>query len=349
MQKTDYSKIPKVEFHRHLDGSVRTQTIHTLAKKFKIDLGFDLDDEQLLISKTKVLKPLSSLDEVLGTFWTTQKVMANEEAMEQVAYENVEDLKHDGVVLGELRFAPVFIAQNKDLSIFSYDAIIESTLRGIDRAVRDFSIPVGLIHICPRSLPMTENLAATERILHFKKHHSLGKYLVGIDLADSETTTNPKDFTRLIEMGREVGLGVTIHSGEDSSAEHMKTTLKVFDPDRFGHGIRAIDDAGLMRQLIEAGKHLEVCPTSNWLTRSVETLESHPFIRLWRQGVSVSLNSDDPHLMGIDLVHEYRVAREILGVTEQEFHDVNKQALAHSFLPEDQKRRVLENYFRGNA
>lgn len=342
----EIKKIPKVEFHRHLDGSVRTRTIRELAQVNNLDLGFDLSNESLLIAKTKVLKPLSSLDEVLGTFWTTQKVMCNQEAMERVAFENVEDLHSDGVVLGELRFAPVFIAQNKDLAKFSYDAIIEATLQGIDRGVKKYNIPVGLIHICPRSLPMEQNLAATKRIAHFKQHHPLGKYLVGIDLADIETATNPDDFTALIEMGRKVGLGVTIHSGEDSSAEHMKATLKAFNPERFGHGIRAINNPELMQQLIDEGKHLEVCPTSNWLTRSVESLESHPFAELLRRGVSVSLNSDDPHLMGIDLLHEYKIALEVLGVTQAELFELNKESLGHSFLPEDLTKKVLLEHFR---
>jgi aminodeoxyfutalosine deaminase len=83
-----------------------------------------------------------------------------------------------------------------------------------------------------------------------------------------------------------------------------------------------------------------VCPTSNWLTRSVPSLEEHPLPFLLRAGVPVSLNSDDPHLMAIDLVHEYEVCARLFGFGLEEFATMNRAALAHSFLDADAKRRA---------
>jgi len=92
--------------------------------------------------------------------------------------------------------------------------------------------------------------------------------------------------------------------------------------------------------LCERDVLLEVCPTSNWLTRSVPSLEEHPLPFLLRAGVPVSLNSDDPHLMAIDLVHEYEVCARVFGFGLEEFAAMNRAALAHSFLDDEAKRRV---------
>jgi aminodeoxyfutalosine deaminase len=90
---------------------------------------------------------------------------------------------------------------------------------------------------------------------------------------------------------------------------------------------------------------LEICPTSNWLTRSVASLEGHPLPRLREAGVRVTLNSDDPQLMGIDLVHEYRLAARLYGFGPEDFLEMNRVAVQASFLPGEIRRRLLTRYF----
>ena len=102
-----------------------------------------------------------------------------------------------------------------------------------------------------------------------------------------------------------------------------------------GHnGIRSIDDPDLLRRLADQDVLLEVCPTSNWITSAVPALSAHPLPALIRAGVPVCLNSDDPNLFGIDLVHEYEVCVSELGLGEKELRQMNRDALRHSFLPE---------------
>ena len=91
---------------------------------------------------------------------------------------------------------------------------------------------------------------------------------------------------------------------------------------------------------------LEVCPTSNWLTSSVDSLEDHPLQHLYRSGVAVSINSDDPNLFGIDLVHEYDLCARLYGFTEKDFMRINRQTAEHSFLPPDIRDRVLDRFFQ---
>lgn len=338
----NWVKLPKAELHRHLDGSIRFDTIIELAHLHNIDLGARNRIE--LMKKVVIKEPMTSLEKVLDSFWTSQKVLASYEAIKRVAFENVEDAYYDGIKLIELRFAPVFIQKNKTLG---FDEIIEGVIDGITEGMNKYPIQVGLIHIMPRSLDLELNLKSTEDILRYRKsHHKNADRLVGIDLADLETEESFTDYKESIDLARRAGMGVTIHSGEDSSAAHVKRTLEVFGATRIGHGIQIARDPEVMKLVKEMDVALEVCPTSNWLTNIVKRVEDHPMHFLYNQGVKVTLNSDDPHLMNISLSHEYEVAAKKLGFKKEEFIQMNKWALEKSFLPEeikqDLKKKISE-------
>jgi adenosine deaminase len=337
---TDWKKLPKVELHRHLDGSVRFSTIVDLAKIHKLDLG--VKDEAELRRKVIVDKPMQSLEQVLDSFWTTQKVLCNYDAIKRIAFENVEDCFHEGHKLVELRFAPVFIQKNKKIA---FDEIIEGVVDGITLGMEKYEIQVGLLHIMPRSLDLQKNLDSTKDILRYRaSYHKNADRLVGIDLADLETEESFKEYAGSVATAAKAGMGITIHSGEDSSAEHVKRTLEVFKAQRIGHGIQIAKDPAVMKLVKEMDVALEVCPTSNWLTNIVKKIEEHPLKYLYDQGVKVTLNSDDPHLMGIDLVNEYEVATTKLGFKLPELMQMNKWALEKSFLPAEIKTDLKKKF-----
>lgn len=324
----DYRSIKKVELHRHLDGSVRFETIVDLARNKEIELGISLDNRDELFKKAKVLMPMSGLQEVLDSFWITQKVMCDEESIERIAFENVEDAYKDGIDLIELRFAPTFIREGKNLP---YDLIIESVIKGVKRGIKKYPIKVGLIHIVPRALSLKESEDATTEMLKFKA--GVGKDLiVGFDLADGEEFELIESFKPVLERARSAGLGVTVHSGENTTSEHVRKTIEFLGVQRIGHGIKVMDDENVMKLALERGIHFEVCPTSNWLTRCVNNIEDHPIKKMLDYGLSVGLNSDDPHIMNIDLTHEYEVCHRFLHLDETDFIKMNDYAMNASFI-----------------
>jgi adenosine deaminase len=166
--------------------------------------------------------------------------------------------------------------------------------------------------------------------------------LCGLDLADGEADCDPRELAPLVDEARNAGMGITIHSGEDTDAAHVARTLDLFRPSRIGHGIRSWGDRAVMRRLIEADVLLEVSPTSNWISHAVPSLAAHPLPGLYHAGVPVSLNSDDPNLFGIDLVHEYELCAREFGFGEMEFTAMNRAAARHSFLPAEIQKRVAE-------
>jgi adenosine deaminase len=136
-----------------------------------------------------------------------------------------------------------------------------------------------------------------------------------------------------------------IRRERETMTQAVRRTLDLFEPARIGHGIKSWGDGELLQRLRDRNVMLEVCPTSNWMTSSISSLEEHPLPHLYRSGVPVSINSDDPHLFGIDLVHEYELCTKLYGFTEEDFMKINRQTIEHSFLSGDIRTTVLERCF----
>jgi adenosine deaminase len=324
-------ELPKVELHRHLDGSVRISTIWEIAQQNGIDLGVRTFEE--LESRAVLRTPRPSLQSVLDCFSTQQAALCSFEAISRVTRENIEDAWNDGVRLLELRFAPAFIARGKKIS---GDEIIAGVLDGTRKGMAAWPVEVGLIGILPRRYPAESHDQATRDLVRWRNSGEPEAWRIcGFDLADEEQGFDPRTLSAFVEMARDDGMGITVHSGENTDAAHVAATLDVYRPSRIGHGIRSVEDPALMRRLADEDVILEVNPTSNWITSAVPSLAAHPLGTLLRAGVPVCVNSDDPNLFGIDLVNEYEVCVNELGLTEHDLREMNRAALRHSFLPRE--------------
>ena len=333
--------LPKAELHRHLDGSIRLKTVADIAVRHNLDLG--ISTEEALADRARITAPMKDLQTVLDSFATIQQVLCSYEAIERISFENVEDAYRDGIQLIELRFAPPFIAAGKKLG---NDEIIEAVLDGVTRGMNCYPIQVGLIGILVRTMDLAINRRAAADLSRYAgSRYRNADRICGFDLADAEDRTNPEDFLPMVQQARQAGLGITIHSGENTSAAAVRRTLDLFEPARIGHGIKSWGDENLLQRIREQQVMLEVCPTSNWLTSSVGSLEDHPLPHLYRRGVPVSINSDDPNLFGIDLVHEYELCARLYGFTKEDFMNINRQTVEHSFPPPDIRTEILGRHF----
>ena len=335
--------LPKVELHRHLDGSIRQETIIDITRSHNLDI--DISDPDALRRNSMVTSPMQDLAAVLGVFDIIQKVSCSYEAIRRITFENIEDACFDGIKLIELRFSPAFIALNKELK---NDEIIEGVLDGMSAGMDKYDVQAGLIGIVSRTLDYEANRSGIEDLANYRKRcqHRGADRIVGFDLADRENTSDPQDFVELVKMAREAELGVTVHSGEDTGPEGVQRTLDVLSPDRIGHGVNAWQDPDVVEQLIEREVLLEICPTSNWLTQCVESVDKHPLPDFYRAGVLTCINSDDPQLMGIDLTHEYELAKKHFAFSMEDFRTMNLMALKKSFLPGEITSAVKRDFFR---
>jgi adenosine deaminase len=169
--------------------------------------------------------------------------------------------------------------------------------------------------------------------------------LVGFDIAGPEVGYPPSDYADAVAPLRDSGLGLTVHYGESGPPAYVREAVEVLRPSRLGHGLSTAWDPEVTALVRDRSVTLEMCPTSNWLTRGVERVADHPALRLLRDGVLVTLNTDDPGIMGIDLNHEWRVAHDEIGFGEDDLRAVTRNGLAASFLPPEVTRSVRQRHF----
>jgi adenosine deaminase len=333
-KKIDFQLIPKVELHRHLDCSMRFSTMLEIAQALGlVSQKYDLAEvrENYLITK-----PFRDLPEVLNKFGRAQKLLHSEEILERLAFECVEDMYRDGIRIAELRYSPNFI-QGANRS-FNFNQIHEAFCRGVDKAVKIYSMAVGFIVIIQRTL----NPEQANEVLDFVMNRP--KMVYGIDMADDETC-DALPFLPLFEKAKKQGFKLTMHAGEmplQKSTENMYSAVNEFEVSRIGHGIQAIHDDKLCRLLIEKNIVLENCPTSNVLTQGVVDLNHHPIRKFFDRGVPITVSTDDPGIFDFDLTSEYKKLNSVHGMIEHDFQILNKTAFNASFIPDAIKNKFKE-------
>lgn len=330
-----YNQLPKTEIHCHLEGAIRTRTIIDIAREYGLDLPSY--DPLVLDSHVKVYDQLKDLQAVLDAFHIFQNSITSPDVFERIAWELFEDSARQNIKLFEVRFSPDWAFHGHGLD---WDACLDGLLRAKERAESEFNMAIGIIAITSRGMG-PESCARTVdwAIRHRENIHA-------VDLADGELLYPMRDFARPILKARDAGLGVTIHTGEDTPASFVRESIHVFQPDRIGHGIHCIEDMDVVDLVRERGITLEVNPWSNYLTHSVPSIEQHPLKRLFDLGLKVTINSDDPEVLETNINNEYRIAHEVLGMSMAEIEACNRFAYEASFIPEVGRRKVRGYFFK---
>jgi adenosine deaminase len=169
--------------------------------------------------------------------------------------------------------------------------------------------------------------------------------IVGIDLAGDETQYPPEQFTEFFKTVKDDGVyGTTIHAGEVSPAEQVWASLNLLHAGRIGHGTSSITDEKLQARLREEGIVLEQCITSNYQTGSWADEKNHPLGRLFRSGVPVTINSDDPTIQDTDLTDDYIKACRYFDLSFDDLERLNLIAIDGAFLPAPEKKDLRDRY-----
>ena len=317
-------EIPKVELHCHLELAFRPSTLREWAIEDGIDVASNEDFERAFL----ILEPMDDLPTVLNKFLQTRDRLSSLVRIERLAFEACEDMYlKSNVRLLELRYAPSFT-----LEVFpelGAEGLHEAIMRGCARAEMMYPMAVGLICllqrlVCSSSLRWLSSVASRAML----KRQWLKIQAV-----------------RSVIIGRN-GLGVTIHAGEPNlpqAAQNIITSIDLLHADRIGHGVQAIHNEKVIQRLVDEKTPLELCPTSNWLTQAVPNLAAHPLKKLMEMGVRTTINSDDPGAMGIDLMDEYHIAHNILGMSFDQMNQCNTWAAEASYIPEAKKIKVWSN------
>lgn len=311
-----------IELHLHLDGSLRPQTVWELAKEQKIELPFQSVEE--VKDKMEVPKDCKTLPEYLERFELPLLVLQQEEALERVTYELVEDLENLSVTYAEIRFAPQLSTKQG----LSQAQVVEAVIRGAKRGMKDHNkIRVGLILCCMRGEELFKDNMET---IEVAKQY-LGDVVCAVDLAGAESLFPTELFEDIFQKAKDYEIPMTIHAGEADGAESLWKALS-YGTKRIGHGVRAIEDPELIKKLVEDQITLEVCVTSNYQTKVVESIEVHPIRKLFDAGVRVTINSDNMTVSDTNIQKEIEILKTMFGFEKEELMKMEQYAADAKFL-----------------
>ena len=311
-----------IELHRHLDVSIRVSTLHELAQKF--DLIPNSTSLEAFNSRFILHSPLKDLSDVLTKFTVFQKILKTEEILERIAFEVAEDCFNEGIRQVELRFSPSFVCEFNHLS---WDKALDHFETGIKKAKKQFpAMQIGLICIATRDFGIDSVAETVEFFLKNKNR------LIGLDLAGNEENFPCRIFENAFKPAKTQNMNITIHAGEADGPENIWEAIELLGAKRIGHGIRCMEDPSLVTYLVKNKICLEICPTSNWITRVVPSLEQHPLPKIIHAGIPACINTDDPGIFSNNLPDEISLCREKLGLSETEISLCEQNAIQHSFL-----------------
>lgn len=323
-------QLPLIDLHRHLDGSVRLETVIELAQQQGIDLpAWDVES---LRPHVVVDGRAASLMDFIGRFKYLTAILHDLDACRRVAYENVEDAGREGIDYIELRFSPWFMSETHDLDPAG---VVEAVADGIKAAERETGVRAQMIGIMSRTYDTETCHRELDALLAHRDH------LVAIDLAGDELKFPASLFQEHFKRARDAGLQVTVHAGEVDGPESVWASIRDLGATRIGHGIHALRDPDLVEYLHKHRIGLEVSITSNIHTGTVDHYEEHPAKRIFELGLLANLNTDDPAISGIDLRHEYEVAAPRAGLSPQMARQSQLNALEMAFLPDYEKQIIL--------
>ena len=333
---TDVAALKKLEFHDHLDGSLRPQTVWELGNRAGIPLaqltGIEKPTPEKLADWLKGAAHSRSLNEFLNRFPVTCAVLQTEEALFRAAKEAVEDWAAVNVVYGELRFAP----ENHGIGGLSPEAAVEAVAAGLKAGTEATGTEAGLILCAMRQFGRSKEIA--ELCLRRRD------LVCGFDLAGPErgypASKHSEAFALLAAAGFE---SITCHAGEDDGSEAVEAALKA-GARRIGHGVAAAAGLKPLRQRLRS--HLiECCITSNEATQAVPDVRHHPAAFFRKEGIPVLLCCDDRLMCATDLNREYGRAAQLFGWTEKDFNAMNRRALDFAFGLSPEKKESLKKLF----
>jgi adenosine deaminase len=329
-------RFPKVLLHEHLDGVLRPQTLIELAKSSGY-AGLPTENPQELAEWFHQGANQGSLPKYLEGFAHTIAVMQTEEALERAAYEQAEDLREDGVVYFETRFAPIFHTQKG----LSHQQVVSAVLKGLERGRKDFVISSGLIICAMRNMDVSRDMA--ELAVDFRE-----RGVVGFDLAGEEGGFPPKKHVDAFHYIQRQNFNITIHAGEGFGKESIWQAIQYCGAHRIGHGTRLIDDiavadgravklGNLAQYVLDKRIPLEICLLSNVHTGAAPSLAEHPFKILYQEKFRVTLNTDNRLMSDTTMTKEFQAATDTFGLALDDFEKITINAMKSAFLPYDQR------------
>lgn len=321
-----HADLPLCDLHRHVEGSVRVETILDLGRRHGVALP--ADDPESLRPYVQVTEPTPGVMAFIERFHWARAVLADADACRRIAYECVEDAAREWLDYLELRFSPWFMAEPHGLDPV---AVVDAVADGVAAGARDFGVRTGLVGILSRTYGPGLCRKELDALLAHRER------IVALDLAGDEARFPAALFEDHFRRARDAGWRVTVHAGEADGAASVRESIERLGATRIGHAVRAADDPALLDLMAGRRVGIECNLTSNVQTSTVRDYASHPLRAFLERGLLATINTDDPSISGIGIAHEYRVAAPAAGLSLEQIRQAQANALEIAFLPEVEK------------
>jgi adenosine deaminase len=324
--------LPKIELHLHLDCSLSYHAVSALAPSVTRE-----EYQRDYIAPARCANLADFLSRAPKGF----RLMQTEDSLRLVTEDVFRQLVEDGVIYGEIRFAPLLHTERG----LSPERVVTVVERSVERLIRETGMQAGLILCTLRHFTEAQSLLTAGLVEKFR-----GSRVVALDLAGDEAGFPLDAHVGAYRYAREHGLSRTAHAGEALGPQSVWETLRLLDPQRIGHGTRSIEDPKLVEHLRRKRIHLELCPSANvQIIPSIGSMEEHPIDRLYRTGVSLNVNSDSRMLTPTTLTKEYEILRRVFNWDRQELLRSNLMGTDAAFAGNEVKQQLRKHFLEAHS
>ncbi|RGY98744.1 adenosine deaminase [Clostridium sp. AM58-1XD] len=325
-----------IDLHIHLDGAITADIAKKLAAVQHMELPTDGD--KALAKLLSVPADCRSLNDFLKCFALPLSLLQTREGIVGAVRMVQENVKRQGVVYAEIRFAPQLHTEKG----LTQRQVIEAALEGLEQS----DIPCSLILCCMRGAGNRKaNLETVELAREFLRESS---GVAALDLAGAEAVFPTRDYMDIFKLAKSYGIPFTIHAGEADGPESAACAVEM-GASRIGHGVRIYQDKKLMELVRDRGIPLEMCPTSNRQTKAVEDMRLYPLKTYLDMGIKATVNTDDMAISGTTMADEFQYVTDQLGISEAQKERLLLNAAEAAFTDRKTKEYLKNLIWNGRS
>jgi len=323
MLLSEIEKLPKIDLHCHLDGSISLNCIKNLLQR------------DVKVSELQVSDDCKSLAEYLDKFDLPLQALQTKSGLQQAGYDFLTEAAKENIKYIEVRFAPM-LSVNEQLTC---ETVIQSVLEGLNEAKKVTGVDYQVITCAMRHHSFEQNMEMIKKARTF-----LNEGVCAADLAGNEAAFPMIQFKQLFEETYKLGMPFTIHAGECGSIENILDAV-LLKSKRIGHGIALRGNKKAMEICKNKRVGIEMCPISNLQTKAVQGKEYYPMKEFLKEGLLVTINTDNRIVSNTTITREIEFVQNNYGITDDEIVQMMKNAVYVSFTKDDFKEKLM-NYYR---
>ncbi|PKI16753.1 adenosine deaminase [Colwellia sp. 12G3] len=317
--------LPKVELHLHIEGTLEPELMFELAKRNNIDIPFNSYEE------VSAAYDFHNLQSFLDIYYQGANVLIHEQDFYDLTWAYLLRCKADNVLHTEIFFDP----QTHTVRGIAFETVTNGIHKALTKGKEELGISSQLIMCFLRHLDEEDAFVTLNQALAHQDK------IIAVGLDSSELGNPVGKFERVFKKAIKHGFKSVAHAGEEGPASNIRDALELLLVDRVDHGVRCTEDKVLLAQLIEQGTPLTVCPLSNTKLKVFEQMAQHNIVELLRQGVCVTINSDDPAYFGGYMTDNFNAVADVHPMEKAEIAQFTLNAIKASFISEQEKQRLL--------